>query len=101
MGRGPRAVTVNTCTADHPRALPTYLRAGFHPIRQVREEWDVPCRLGLEISARPSGLTGSDGPAPGQRGRQRPRRFFPPAAHFVIYGQTVNGCTLGVATSHA
>lgn len=45
--RKPRAMTVNTCTADHPRALPTYLRAGFRPIRSVREVWDVPLRLGL------------------------------------------------------
>ncbi len=48
-GMGPRCVTVNTCTADHPRALPTYLRAGFRPVRHVREEWNVPVRLGLEI----------------------------------------------------
>jgi GNAT superfamily N-acetyltransferase len=47
--RGARAVTVNTCTADHPRALPAYLRAGFRPVRQVREHWDVPLRLGLRI----------------------------------------------------
>lgn len=47
-----RALTVNTCTADHPRALPTYLRAGFHTIRQVREDWDVPERLGLVIADR-------------------------------------------------
>jgi len=46
---GPRAMTVNTCTADHPRALPTYVRAGFRPVRQVREEWNVPLRLGMEI----------------------------------------------------
>jgi GNAT superfamily N-acetyltransferase len=46
---GPRAVTVNTCTADHPRALPTYLRAGFRPVRQVREEWNVPVRLNMDI----------------------------------------------------
>ncbi len=46
---GPRALTVNTCTADHPRALPTYLRAGFRPVRQAREEWNVPTRLGLEV----------------------------------------------------
>jgi GNAT superfamily N-acetyltransferase len=48
---GPKAMTVNTCTADHPRALPTYVRAGFRPVRQVREEWNVPVRLGLEIPA--------------------------------------------------
>lgn len=46
---GSRAVTVNTCTADHPRALPAYLRAGFRPVRTVREVWDVPNRLGLHI----------------------------------------------------
>ncbi len=47
----PRAVTVNTCSADHPRALPTYIRAGFRPVREVREVWNVPLRLGLRIPA--------------------------------------------------
>lgn len=51
---GARGVTVNTCTADSPRALPTYLRAGFRQIRQVREVWNVPLRLGLKI---PAGLS--------------------------------------------
>jgi GNAT superfamily N-acetyltransferase len=46
---GARGVTVNTCTADHPRALPTYLRTGFRMTRTVRELWDVPVRLGLAI----------------------------------------------------
>ena len=50
--RGARAMTVNTCNADHPRALPTYLRAGFRPVREVREEWNVPLRLGLDIPDR-------------------------------------------------
>ena len=45
----PEAMTVNTCTADHPRAMPTYLRAGFRRVREVREEWNVPVRLGLEV----------------------------------------------------
>jgi hypothetical protein len=45
----PRAVTVNTCTADHPRALPNYIAAGFHVVRTAREIWDVPDRLGLKI----------------------------------------------------
>jgi GNAT superfamily N-acetyltransferase len=45
----PRTVTVNTCTADHPRALPNYLRAGFKPLRAVQEIWDVPTHLGLRI----------------------------------------------------
>ncbi len=47
--RGTRAMTVNTCTADHPRALPGYMRAGFRPVRQARELWEVPLRLGLRI----------------------------------------------------
>ena len=42
-------VTVNTCTADHPRARPTYLNAGFRVVREMREVWDVPDRLGLVI----------------------------------------------------
>ncbi len=47
--QGARGMTVNTCTADHPRALPTYLRAGFRTVRQVREFWQVPLRLGMRI----------------------------------------------------
>lgn len=50
-GMGAQAMTVNTCTADHPRALPTYRAAGFRPVREVREIWDVPRRLGLVIPA--------------------------------------------------
>jgi GNAT superfamily N-acetyltransferase len=48
-GMGARGVTVNTCTADHPRALPTYIRAGFRRVREARELWHVPTRLGLRI----------------------------------------------------
>jgi len=44
-----RRLTVNTCTADHPRALPNYLAAGFVEIRRMREIWDIPRRLGLRI----------------------------------------------------
>jgi len=46
---GCAVLTVNTCTADHPRALPNYLRAGFRPLRTVREDWPIPDRLGLPI----------------------------------------------------
>lgn len=46
---GRAAVTVNTCTADHPRALPAYLAAGFNRLRTVREVWPVPLRLGLKV----------------------------------------------------
>jgi len=45
----PRGMTVNTCTADHPRALPTYRRAGFRPVRAVRETWNIPLRLGMRV----------------------------------------------------
>jgi GNAT superfamily N-acetyltransferase len=48
----PRALTVNTCTADHPRALPNYQAAGFHVLRTLREVWPVPNRLGLRIPDR-------------------------------------------------
>jgi len=44
-----RGMTVNTCTADHPRALPNYLAAGFVEVRRVREVWDIPRRLGLRV----------------------------------------------------
>ncbi len=47
-----RTVTVNTCTADHPRALPTYLKAGFVKIRSMDEEWDIPERLGITVPER-------------------------------------------------
>jgi hypothetical protein len=49
FGMGARVMTVNTCTADHPRALPSYQRAGFRTVRQVFEQWDVPVSLGLAI----------------------------------------------------
>ncbi len=49
QGFGAQTMTVNTCTADHPRALPSYVAAGFQAVRAVREVWDVPLRLGLSI----------------------------------------------------
>jgi GNAT superfamily N-acetyltransferase len=48
---GKPMVTVNTCTADHPRALPSYLAVGFQRLRTVRELWPVPTRLGLKVPA--------------------------------------------------
>jgi GNAT superfamily N-acetyltransferase len=44
-----RGMSVNTCNADHPRALPNYLAAGFTEIRRGQEEWDIPVRLGFTI----------------------------------------------------
>jgi len=52
FARSRRGVTVNTCTADHPRALPTYLAAGFRTLRTVREVWEIPQRLGLQVPER-------------------------------------------------
>ena len=46
---GAKGMTVNTCTADHPRALPNYLRVGFNVVRQVREVWSVPNSLNMRI----------------------------------------------------
>jgi GNAT superfamily N-acetyltransferase len=46
---GAQGMTVNTCTADHPRALPNYLRAGFRIVRKVREVWAIPNSLNMRI----------------------------------------------------
>jgi hypothetical protein len=34
-GDGVSRMTVNTCTLDHPRALPLYRKTGFRPVRTV------------------------------------------------------------------
>lgn len=52
---GLAGMMVNTCTADHPRALPNYLAAGFREYRRVQEEWDIPVRLGLTVPAHVRG----------------------------------------------
>ena len=52
---GLAGMTVNTCSADHPRALPNYLAAGFREYRRAREEWDIPVRLGLTVPAHVRG----------------------------------------------
>jgi GNAT superfamily N-acetyltransferase len=49
---GVRGITVNTCTADNPRALPGYRRAGFHTVRGLHEVWNIPTRLGLVVPPR-------------------------------------------------
>lgn len=54
-GIGPRGMSVNTCNADHPRALPNYLAAGFEEYRRVEERWDIPTRLGFVIPDRLKG----------------------------------------------
>jgi GNAT superfamily N-acetyltransferase len=50
-----RAITVNTCTADSPRALPGYRRMGFRPVRELTESWHIPTRLGLALPPQVKG----------------------------------------------
>jgi len=40
-------VRVNTCTLDHPAALPAYLKAGFTPYRRAFESFPDPRERGL------------------------------------------------------
>lgn len=51
-GLRPAVLRVNTCSADHPRALPNYLRAGFRKVRTLHEVWTIPHALGLVPPAR-------------------------------------------------
>lgn len=44
---GIERVRVNTCTLDHPAALPAYLKAGFTPFRRAFESFPDPRILGL------------------------------------------------------
>lgn len=45
----PASLMVNTNSADDPAALHLYRKVGFVPYKQVREEWNVPDRLGLVL----------------------------------------------------
>ncbi|MCC2688130.1 MAG: family N-acetyltransferase [Rhizobiaceae bacterium] len=43
--RRPRRVSVQTCTLDHPAALPLYQKLGFEPVGQKQEEvWPMTFR---------------------------------------------------------
>lgn len=44
---GVERVRVNTCTLDHPAALPSYLAAGFRPYRRAFESFPDPRLAGL------------------------------------------------------
>jgi len=43
----PEKVTVNTCSLDHPRALPLYQRLGFTPVSREEKRIDDPRLTGL------------------------------------------------------
>jgi hypothetical protein len=45
--KGVERVHVNTCSLDHPAALPAYLKAGFRPYRRAFESFPDPRLLGL------------------------------------------------------
>ena len=42
-----RRVHVNTCTLDHPAALPAYLKAGFRAYKRAFESFPDPRLNGL------------------------------------------------------
>jgi GNAT superfamily N-acetyltransferase len=44
---GVTIVRVNTCTLDHPAALPSYLKAGFRAVRRAFESFPDPRLTGL------------------------------------------------------
>jgi GNAT superfamily N-acetyltransferase len=45
--RGVERVSVNTCTLDHPAALPAYLKAGFRAYKRAFESFPDPRLAGL------------------------------------------------------
>ena len=47
FSRGAAALTVNTCTLDHPAALPLYQRLGFQPVRREERTLTVPGDLSI------------------------------------------------------
>jgi len=42
FSRSASEILVNTCTMDHPAALPLYQRLGFHPIRRESRRLRIP-----------------------------------------------------------
>jgi GNAT superfamily N-acetyltransferase len=78
---GVERVTVDTCSLDHPRALSSYQRAGFQPVRQLAKRIIDPRLMGLipvtceprlpEEAAPANGARNDD--AATERPRERPK----------------------------
>jgi len=47
FSRGAKELTVNTCTLDHPAALPLYQRLGFRPVARENRRLSVPADLAI------------------------------------------------------
>lgn len=54
FGRGAKEVLVNTCTLDHPAALPLYQKLGFRPVRRENRRLKLPPNVEIpsHIAAR-------------------------------------------------
>jgi GNAT superfamily N-acetyltransferase len=54
FSRGARRLAVNTCTFDHPAALPLYQKLGFRPVRREERMLSVPPEVPIpdHIAAR-------------------------------------------------
>jgi GNAT superfamily N-acetyltransferase len=54
FSRGAEEVTVNTCTLDHPAALPLYQKLGFKPVRREERQLAIPSDIAIpgHIAAR-------------------------------------------------
>ena len=49
LSRGAEEIQVNTCTLDHPAALPLYQRLGFRPIRRENRRLVVPQDVSIPV----------------------------------------------------
>lgn len=47
FAHGATEATVNTCTLDHPAALPLYQRLGFQPVRRESRTLTVPANMSI------------------------------------------------------
>jgi GNAT superfamily N-acetyltransferase len=54
FSRGAKEIAVNTCTLDHPAALPLYQKLGFRPVRREERRLVVPENIAIpgHIAAR-------------------------------------------------